>query len=129
MTFRLHHVSIPRPPGSAERTRSFYSALLGLEEIPAPTTITTLDVIWFKLGEHTELHIYEAELSGDASIRHFCLVVNDLASTRERLVDAGYAVWDEEPIHGRPRFFCRDPNGNIIEFSTIIGNYLDYQDS
>ncbi|MDE2857929.1 MAG: VOC family protein [Chloroflexota bacterium] len=129
MTYRLQHVSVPRPPGSAERTRDFYSALLGLEEIPAPTTITTVDVIWFKLNDSDELHIFEEEPLGGASLRHFCLVVEDLEATRRKLVDAGYTPWDEEPIPGRPRFFCRDPNGNMIEFTSIVGNYLDYQDS
>ena len=36
MTYRLQHVSVPRPPGSDQRTRAFYGALLGLQEIPAP---------------------------------------------------------------------------------------------
>jgi len=129
MTYRLQHVSVPRPPGSAERTRDFYSALLGLEEIPAPTTITTVDVIWFKLDDSDELHIFEEESLGGASLRHFCLVVEDLEATRRKLVDAGYTPWDEEPIPGRPRFFCHDPHGNRIEFTSIVGNYLDYQDS
>ncbi|MCY4069769.1 MAG: VOC family protein [Chloroflexi bacterium] len=129
MTYRLQHVSVPRPPGSVERTRGFYGALLGLEEIPAPTTITTVDVIWFKLNESAELHIFEEEPIGDTSIRHFCLVVEDLEAMRRKLRDAGYTPWDEEPIPGRPRFFCRDPNGNIIEFTTIVGDYLGYQDS
>ncbi len=129
MTYRLHHVSIPRQPGSAERTRAFYCALLGLEEILAPSTITTVDVIWFKLNDSDELHIFAEEATGDSSTRHFCLVVEDLEAMRRELKDAGYPVWDEEPIPGRPRFFCQDPSGNIIEFTTIVGDYLDYPDS
>lgn len=129
MTYRLQHVSIPSPPGSAERTRAFYGALLGLEEIPSPVTITSVDVIWFKLGANTELHVFEEEPTGDTSLRHFCLVVDDLASIRRKLAKAGYSPWDTEPIAGRPRFFCRDPNGNSIEFTTVVDDYLDYQDS
>ena len=129
MTYRLQHVSVPRPPGSDQRTRAFYGALLGLQEIPAPVTIAIVDVIWFKLNESTEIHIFEEEPVGDRSIRHFCLVVEDLEAMRQKLNEAGYSPWDVEPIPGRPRFFCHDPNGNIIEFTTIVGNYLDYQDS
>ncbi|MCY4019998.1 MAG: VOC family protein [Chloroflexi bacterium] len=129
MTYRLQHVSIPSPPGSAERTRAFYGALLGLEEIPAPVTITSVDVIWFKLSADTELHIFEEEPRDDTSLRHCCLVVDDLDALRRKLSEAGYSPWDTEPIPGRPRFFCRDPNGNSIEFTTIVGDYLGYQDS
>ncbi|MCY4539358.1 MAG: VOC family protein [Chloroflexi bacterium] len=129
MTYRLHHVSVPSSPGSAERTRGFYGALLGLEEIPAPATITSVDVIWFKLSGSTELHIFEEAPRGDASLRHFCLVVDDLDALRQRLNEAGYAPWETEPIPGRPRFFCHDPSGNLIEFTIIVGNYLDHQDS
>ena len=129
MTYRLHHVSIPRQPGSAERTRAFYSALLGLEEIPAPVTITSVDVLWFKLNDSDELHIFAEEAKGDSSTRHFCLVVEDLEVMRRKLREADYPAWDEEAIPGRPRFFCRDPSGNIIEFTSIVGDYLAYQDS
>lgn len=129
MTYRLQHVSVPRLPGSAERTRAFYGDLLGLEEVPAPITITTVDVIWFKLNEWSELHIFEWEPTEDTSIRHFCLVVEDLEAMRQKLAEAGYSPWDSEAIPGRPRFFCHDPNGNMIEFTTIVGDYLDYQDS
>lgn len=129
MSYRLQHVSIPRQPAQDARTRAFYRDLLGLEELPAPATITTVDVIWFKLNESDELHLFAAEPCADASIRHFCLVVDDLAGTRQKLQAAGYQPWHEEPIWGRPRFFCRDPNGNMIEFTSIVGDYRDYQDS
>ena len=125
MTYRLQHVSIPCPPGSEERTRAFYGELLGLEEIPVPANIT-LNVIWIKLNENTELHIFEEEPLGDTSDRHFCLVVDDVHAMRQRLTVAGFEIWDVEVIPGRPRFFCRDPHENIIEFTTIVGDYLTH---
>lgn len=127
MTYRLQHVSIPRPPGSDARTRAFYRDLLGLEEIPAPTSIQSMDVIWFKLTEDTELHIFREEPLGDTSIRHLCLAVEDVEAMRRKLNAAGFEPWDVVAIPGRPRFFCRDPNGNIIEFTSIIGDYLELQ--
>ena len=128
MTFRLQHVSVPCPSGSEERTRAFYGELLGLEEVPVPANIT-LNVIWFKLNENTELHIFDEEPLGDSSARHFCLVLEDVAAMRQRLTMAGFEPWDVEVIPGRPRFFCRDSHGNIIEFTTIVGDYLDVQES
>ena len=127
MKVRLQHVSIPRPPGSAAQTRAFYGDLLGLPEIPAPNSISDLEVIWFKIGAEAELHCFREEPLDDPSIRHFCLVVDDLPAMRGNLSGAGFAPYDVEPIPGRPRFFCRDPFGNIIEFTTIVGDYLALQ--
>lgn len=129
MIARLQHVSIPRPPGSEPQTRAFYGDLLGLQEIAAPNSIQAAEVIWFKIGDDAELHCFREDPLDDPSIRHFCLVVEDLARTRSTLSDAGYAPYDVETIPGRPRFFCRDPFGNIIEFTTIIGDYLALQGS
>lgn len=127
MSVRLQHVSIPRPPGSEEKTRAFYGDLLGLPEIPAPNSIQAAEVIWFKLGEDAELHCFREEPLGDASNRHFCLVVDDVAGIRQKLNTAGYEPYDVEAIPGRPRFFCRDPFGNIIEFTSIVGDYIELQ--
>ena len=127
MSVHLQHVSIPRPPGSEDLTRAFYGDLLGFPEIPAPNSIQAAEVIWFKLGEDAELHCFREEPLGDASNRHFCLVVDDVAGIRQKLNAAGYQPYDVEVIPGRPRFFCRDPFGNIIEFTSIVGDYLDLQ--
>lgn len=122
---RIQHVSIPRPPGEASRAQAaaFYGELLGLEQKPVPATIAHLDLIWFDVGEGTELHMFSEEPLDDRSGRHFCLEVADVAAMRQRLADAGYEPWEPEPIKNRPRFFCRDPFGNTVEFTTILGSY------
>jgi len=117
---------VPRPPGSHARTRAFYGELLGLAEKPVPQSIEHLDLIWYDLGEgEVELHLFAEEPPevADRSGRHFCVEVDDLAAIRARLTSAGYEPWDPDPIPNRPRFFCRDPFGNIIEFTTILGSY------
>ncbi len=123
MKRRIQHVSIPRPPGSQSQTRTFYGELLALEEVPVPESLRHLDLIWYRLGE-TELHLFTEEPAEDQSAHHFCIEVDDLDETRRRLVEAGYQPRDTTPIPGRPRFFCRDPFGNEIEFTTIVGDYL-----
>lgn len=125
---RIQHVSIPRPPGSGEQTRAFYSGVLGLPEKPVPQAIQHLDLIWFDLGD-LELHCFSEEPVNDASGRHFCLEVEDVEGMRTRLIQAGFAPWDATPIPGRPRFFCRDPFGNTVEFTTITGNYLELENA
>ncbi len=127
MSARLQHVSVPRPPDSEAITRAFYGELLGLEEIPPPNSLRSAEVIWFKTGGDAELHIFREDPSDDPSQRHFCLVVADLRSLREKLAEAGYAPYDVTPIPGRPRFFCRDPFGNIIEFTSIEADYREVQ--
>jgi catechol 2,3-dioxygenase-like lactoylglutathione lyase family enzyme len=125
---QIQHVSIPRPPGaeSAARARAFYGELLGLEEAPVPQSIQHLDLVWFRLG-NTELHLLAEEPVSDLSGRHYCFLVDDLKKTWDKLVEAGYAPWDAIAIPGRPRFFCRDPFNNTIEFMTIEGDYLELE--
>lgn len=125
---KIQHISIPRPPGPESRAqaRQFFSGLLGLEEKLVPKSIQHLDLIWFQVGDR-ELHCFAEEPIDDPSGRHFCLVVDDVELMRSRLTEAGYEPWSPEVIPGRPRFFCRDPFNNIIEFTTVEGNYLELE--
>lgn len=128
MKVRLQHVSIPRPPGSETLTRAFYGEVLGLEEVPVPSTIQQFDLIWFALGSDAELHVFAEEAFSDQSRRHFCLVVEDLNGLKRKLVEAGVETWEPATIQGRPRFFCRDPFRNIIEFTTIEADYKSFEE-
>ena len=127
MRARLQHVSIPRPPGGEAATRAFYGDLLGLAEMAPPNSLNSIELIWFKIGDDAELHVFREDPLDDPSVRHYCLVVEDLAILREKLSAAGYAPYDDMPIPGRPRFFCRDPFNNIIEFTTIEADYRQAQ--
>lgn len=129
MKIMLQHVSVPRPPGeeSAERARKFYSDLVGLTLKPTPDTIKHLDLVWFKISEETELHVFAQEETNSTTRQHFCLDVEDVQAMRQRLVDGGYEPWEPEDIQGRPRFFCRDPFENIVEFTQILDDYMKYQ--
>ena len=115
---RLQHISIPRPPGSHAEARAFYGGLLGLSECPVPEALSQLDLVWFQLDD-SELHLYAQEGVSPHAGRHMCIDVDDLAGLRKRLVAAGYAPQETIPIPGRPRFFCEDPFGNLIEFTSI----------
>lgn len=125
----LQHVSVPRPPGadSAQMARQFYSNVVGLPEKPVPDSIAHLDLVWFWLGEHAELHLYAQAEKEKPTGRHFCLQVDDVAQLRQTLIEHGYQPWSPEEIPGRPRFFCRDPFENLIEFTQITDDYLKYQ--
>lgn len=115
---RIQHVSLPRPSGSETQARAFYGDLLGLNEMAVPEALRHLDLIWYQLG-NTELHLFAEDPLEDRSGRHLCIEVDDVAGLRERLLAAGCEPRDTIAIPGRPRFFCTDPFGNAIEFTTI----------
>lgn len=125
---RLQHISIPRSPDREDETRAFYGDLLGMKELPVPSTIAHLHLIWFQISGDTELHVFLSEETNIPAGRHFCLIVDDIQSVREAIEQIGYEVWDVEKIIGRPRFFCHDPSGNIIEIAKIEDDYLKYQE-
>lgn len=126
----FQHVSIPRPPGkeSRELARAFFGGLLGLTEKPVPQSIQHLDLVWFQVGQ-MELHCFAEDPLNEPNGQHFCLVTDALEATKKKLIEAGYEPWEPEDIPGRPRFFCRDPFNNMIEFSTIVGDYLKLEGS
>ena len=116
---RLQHVSSPFPAGAAEAVRNFYSTVLGLSELPVPATLSDIGLLWFSVGPGLELHFFPGQ-TDSSSTRHFCLDVADLDQTRAHLVEAGFEPYDDTPIPGRPRFFCRDPVGNLVEFTMVM---------
>jgi catechol 2,3-dioxygenase-like lactoylglutathione lyase family enzyme len=118
----LQHVSTPFREGEEKILRHFYGDLLGLTELTPPMSLAHLGLVWFSAGPGLELHFFTGS-PGPASERHFCFDVEDLEDTRRLLVSAGAEPYDDTPIPTRPRFFCRDPVGNLIEFTRIEGDY------
>jgi catechol 2,3-dioxygenase-like lactoylglutathione lyase family enzyme len=121
---RLQHVSTPYPPGRVEELRAFYGGVLGLEEKPVPESLAGRGLVWFSAGEgERELHFLPEQDVGGRSMRHFCLEVDDVEESRRAIAAAGWETLEATPIPNRPRFFCRDPFGNLIELTTIRGDY------
>jgi catechol 2,3-dioxygenase-like lactoylglutathione lyase family enzyme len=116
---RLQHVSIPIASGGEERARAFYGGLLGLEERSVPPHLDPSRLIWFRIGEpDLELHLMIGTTPPEGA-QHFCLELPELEALRARLEEAGVETRDPTEIVGRPRFFCRDPSGNLVELSRI----------
>jgi catechol 2,3-dioxygenase-like lactoylglutathione lyase family enzyme len=126
---RLQHVSTPIPAGTQQQVRSFYGGVLGLEEKEVPQTLKHLNLVWFAVGEgELELHFVPSKvLVAEEDPRHFCLVVEDLDACKKRVSEAGYPIIEDLAIHNRPRFFTRDPLGNRVELTVILGDYRDGQ--
>ncbi len=124
---RVQHVSVPMPPGRHAEARAFYGGALGMEEMPVPASLVAagFDVVWFHAGpDGHEVHVF-VDRQGAEPVRaqHLCLQVDDIEAMAEHLAAHGVAVEDAPPIPGRPRCFVRDPFGNLIEFTEILGDY------
>ena len=52
----LDHVQLAMPPGSEARARSFYSGVLGMQEVPKPAALAGRGGCWFASGT-AELHL------------------------------------------------------------------------
>lgn len=103
--------------------RLFYGTLFGLTELTPPASIAELPEIWFQLDDDTELHLFIEEPAGqDHSARHFCLAVDNIERLRQTLEDAGVTVVGDPARPNRPRYFCRDPFGNLVAITTIQSN-------
>jgi catechol 2,3-dioxygenase-like lactoylglutathione lyase family enzyme len=112
---RLQHVSLCFPPGAYDEVRGFYGGLLGLEEMDVPPKLEPGRFVWFRGGDgDLEVHLMPGEPLGGTN--HACLAVDDLDALRARLEAAGRETSDATEIVARPRFFCRDPFGNLLEF-------------
>jgi catechol 2,3-dioxygenase-like lactoylglutathione lyase family enzyme len=119
----VQHVSLPIQDGGQDEIRRFYGELLGLAEKPRPEA-STAPIVWFDAGPQ-ELHFLIEERNVNLqSRRHACLQVDDVAALRAHLDANGVITEDEDfPIPGRPRFFARDPFGNLLEFVQLVGQY------
>lgn len=118
---RLQHVSISIPAGAEARraAQAFYGGLLRLEERDVLPQLDPAQLIWFRAGGDLELHVMQMGAPPEQSA-HFCLAVDgDLDGLRARLEQAGVETSDTTPIVGRPRFFCHDPFGNLVELTWL----------
>ena len=122
---RLQHTSVQMPPGSQEQARAFYGGILGMEEIPPPSTLERDRLVWFRAGpDGHEVHCFTDEtMQRLSAAQHLCLQVDDLPAFRARLEAAGVPIEDPVAIPNRPRLFVRDPFGNLVEITQITGDY------
>lgn len=122
---RLQHTSVPMPPNSTDQARAFYGEALGMPEIQKPEGLRDLTVVWFRAGEDgDEVHCFEDDSNGPRTTdQHLCLEVEDIEWFRARLQERGIPIQETETIYNRPRFFVRDPFGNRVELTQILGEF------
>ena len=119
MIIGLLHVSFLS--ANLARSRLFYENLLGLQPDPTRPDLG-YDGIWYSVAPSQQIHLLclpdpeaglQRPLHGGRD-RHVALRVTDIGVLAARLEQAGIAYTRSRS--GRSALFCRDPDGNALEF-------------
>jgi glyoxylase I family protein len=114
----LHHASLL--VSDTEQSLKLYRDILGLRQIERPNL--PFPGAWLEIGNQQQIHLLElhnpdpktgrAEHGGRD--RHVAMHCNNVDELREALEQAGIVY--TLSISGRRALFCRDPDGNALEF-------------
>lgn len=128
----LEHALVPTD--DFERTREFYSHVLGLRTVPTHESGYDFGVATFECAKNqvnvirrdpkldTQMTT-DPEIHFNASMQpHLGFEVEDIAQCREELEKAGYPYYavGEEGIIGRSSVFVRDPGGFVVELFEVL---------
>jgi len=102
------------PPGEEDAAREFYSAVLGIPEVPKPPNLAERGGAWFE-SESVKIHLGVEKEFRAARKAHPALLVDDLPRLVEKLREHGIAVIDDDPLESFHRVYVSDPFGNRIE--------------
>jgi catechol 2,3-dioxygenase-like lactoylglutathione lyase family enzyme len=102
------------PAGGEDSARSFYAAVLGINETPKPAHLAKRGGCWFERGD-LKIHLGVESDFRPARKAHVALLVSDLRELQEKLGASGYAFKEGEPLEGYHRVYVDDPFGNRIE--------------
>lgn len=125
---RAHHVSLS--VADIERSRRFYTELLGLQEIERPRM--GLPGAWYAAGD-VELHLIQAPPGADVGqpapsltplAGHLAFEIEDYAAVSERLREAGLEVMETNADVGQ--MWVHDPDQHVIEFIVAGGGPARY---
>ncbi|MER5989568.1 VOC family protein [Streptomyces viridosporus] len=115
MITAVDHVQPAAPPGSEERLRGYYTAVLGMTEIPKPPVLAARGGCWFR-AQAVQLHLGIEPDFRPARKAHPGLRVTGIDAYAARLKAHGAPVtWDDD-LPGHRRFYSEDPVGNRLEF-------------
>jgi catechol 2,3-dioxygenase-like lactoylglutathione lyase family enzyme len=109
----LDHVQVSITPGGEDAARRFYGEVLGMPELPKPSTLAGRGGVWFACGAQ-QLHCGVEEPVAP-SRRHPALLTDDLDALRTRLKSAGFPIRTDAELPGYRRFYTEDPFGNRVE--------------
>jgi glyoxylase I family protein len=106
-----------------EASLAFYCGVLQIKQNMTRPNFP-FDGAWLDLGESgQQLHLMklpnpdpkDGRPDHGGKDKHIALVVEDIAALEQRLEAANIPL--SKSKSGRPAFFCRDPDGNALEFA------------
>jgi catechol 2,3-dioxygenase-like lactoylglutathione lyase family enzyme len=114
----VSHVNVTVPATLESAAKQFYEGVIGLVQIPKPEGTRQNMGAWYQLGD-LQLHLsVEDDVQNEASDRHVCYQVADIAVAALNFRNAGVEIIaDGRPVRGQSRFFVRDPGGNLLEIT------------
>lgn len=105
-----------------DRSTEFYSNILGLKKVDR---YLNYPGIWYQIGDF-QIHLIEdtnyqpntdIDLTKSTRNPHIALGIRDLDSAKEQLLAANCVV--KMSNSGRAALFTQDPDGNMIELTSI----------
>lgn len=107
------------------RARAFYEGVLQLTPSPSSRPEMTFDGVWYEIGAQ-QIHLLALPNPDPVAgrpehggrDRHVALGVDDLNHLQQVLEQSG--VQYSLSKSGRPALFCRDPDGNALEFVSLV---------
>ena len=105
-----------------DRSIEFYSGILGLNRVDRSLNYPGA---WYQLGD-VQIHLiedlnyqpsYKVDLNISTRNPHIALGVRDIAVAKQQLLAANYVV--KMSNSGRSALFTQDPDGNIIELTSL----------
>lgn len=105
-----------------ERALKFYCTTLGLEQDPARPASMSFPGVWLKISENQQIHLMRLPNPDPVTgrpehggrDRHAAYSVDDIDQLSIQFEQQGYAF--TRSSSGRAAIFCRDPDGNALEF-------------
>ncbi len=110
----IDHVQLAMPVGAEGIARTFYTGILGLEEIEKPAVLAVRGGVWFACGG-AQLHLGADPDFQAAKKAHPALLVRDFDLLAQALEAHGVALTPEDMVAGRRRATLFDPFGNRVE--------------
>jgi glyoxylase I family protein len=123
----IHHVSLLT--SDLQQSLAFYEGILGLEQDRRRANLKYPGA-WLQLGGR-QIHLLELPnpdpIKGRPEHvgrdRHLALTVSDIAQLENALLAAGVELTRSRS--GRRALFCRDPDGNGLEFVEITPSKIE----
>ena len=108
------HVQLAMPLGAEAAARTFYSGVLGMDEIRKPTELAKRGGCWFQSGR-VQVHLGVEEDFRPAKKAHPALICSNYEELLSKLRLAEVIAREANDIPGVKRCYVFDPFGNRIE--------------